>query len=118
MFYNVPYPLEMEFRADSAPLQGIFAIDHPTSTPLVGALRAPYGYRELVPIRIVTVDSIGVTGTHLQDKMYAELKYINETYHAGSERKLDRRASHDRPLGSTMLYDAEFIMDYERDTTT
>jgi len=68
MYYNPPYPLTGEFRADSAPVHGIYAVDHPTSTANIGALREPYSYTEIVPVHIITIDSEDVTGTVLQAK--------------------------------------------------
>jgi len=119
MFANPPYPLELEFRGLSN-VDGFYLVGRPTnSTPLMDpATKAPYGYRERLPITISTVDSEGVTGTMLNWRMEAELRYVFENYPTGS--LLSSGGSRGRPvhLGSTTLYETEVPMDYRRDTVT
>lgn len=114
IYEDPPYHLSREFRAASNSVQGLYVVSQPNSTPLIQVGRAVHGYDEQVPIHICAVDSTDVTGTVLQWKMEAELRYVLETYPIASYRSLDRRASHDRALGSMWLYDAEFVLNYRR----
>lgn len=103
------YPLLRVFKTKEIDI--VFAVGQPNSTPLLGHTQAAYGYEEHVPTHVQTLD------TQLQWLAEAELRRITETYPEGSQRSLERRATHDRWLGSTRLYDTEFILSYRRDKT-
>lgn len=118
LFSNPPYPLELEFRGASN-MEGLFLIEQPTSRPLMDPLtQAPYGYDESVPIHICTVNSTGCTGTALQPKMEAELRYICETYPLGSMRSPGQGIPRNRELGGMWLYNTMITLNYRRDTST
>ena len=117
--YGMPdYPLDLVFFG-SKNVDGIYACDNPTSTPLLDsdADHTTYGYREQVPMHILTVDKVGVTGTKLTFTLEAELRRILEDHPLGSLRGLNQTRSHDRDMGGWKLYDKEYVVDYERDTT-
>jgi len=116
MYWEPNYPMTLEFKPPSV-VHGIYAIGTPDSEALPGHDRTPYGYKERIPIVIVTLDRTGVTGTLLQWTMEKELRRICELYPTGSRRILDRGRNLDRNLGSTILYQREWIMNYLRDTT-
>lgn len=116
MYWEPNYPMILEFKFPSV-VHGIYAVGNPDSEPLPGHDQATYGYRERVPIIIITIDRTGVTGTLLQWSMEQELRRICELYPTGSWRSLDRGRNLDRNLGSTILFQREWIMDYTRDTT-
>jgi len=103
------YPLLKVFKTKGVHI--IFAVAQPNSTPLPGHDRTPYGYEESVPTHVLTLD------TQLQWLAEAELRRICEEHPSGSQRSLERRASHDRWLGSARLYDTEYILNYRRDLT-
>lgn len=115
---NPSYPLAEEYRAASSPVQGLYVLDQANSTPLLSYDQVPRGYEERVPIHICTVDSTACTGTILQWKMEAELRYACEQNPTGSQRGLERRAVRDRDIGSMWLYDTEFTLNYRRNITT
>jgi hypothetical protein len=118
IFSDLPYPLTQEFRAASSPVQGLYVVEMPNSTPMMDVVtQAPYGYTERVPIHIVTIDSTGCTGTALNWKMEAELRYVCEQNPKGSYRLPYSSQKLDRELGGMWLYDRLFILIYERDTT-
>jgi len=110
IFSEPPYPLVQEFRAASSRAFGLYVVEMPNSE----ALPIRVGYMEHVPIHIMTVDSTACTGTALQWKMEAEMRYICETYPGGSLRTFERRAKYDRNLGGMQLYDRLFMMHYRR----
>jgi len=108
-FSDPDYPLLKVFKDKG--IGFIFTIDQPDSAAMIGHGQSPYGYNERVPTHVLTLD------TKMQWLGEAELRRVAETYPAGSQRSLDRRVSHDRWLGSTRLYDTEFVLNYRRDTT-
>lgn len=90
----------------------VFAVDQPTSMPMMDPVtKAAYGYEESVPTHVLTLD------TQLQWIAEAELRRIVENNPTGSVRGLERRRATIHQLGSTPLYDTEFILNYQRGTT-
>jgi len=118
IFSNPPYPLSAEFRAAASAVQGLYVVDNPNSTPVVGHDKYIEGYIEHVPTHIITVDSTACNGTALQWKMVEELRYVNETYPFGSCLLMESQRPHDIDIGGMMLHDCEWTLQYERNTTT
>lgn len=118
MYADPNYPLLLEFRAPTAPVDGLILIGEPNSTPMMDPVtRGPYGYEEHIPITVATIDKTGVTGTKLKWKIEAELRRIAETQPLGSVRSFERRGDKDQRLGSTVIYMTEWVLNYRRDTT-
>lgn len=105
------------FEEHFGPVQGLYVIGQSNSTSMLDCDQSAYGYVEHVPIRICTVDGTDVTGTALQWKMEAELRYVFETYPSGTWRSLSFMRSLDHALGGMWLYDREYELNYERETT-
>lgn len=105
-YSDPPYPLMRVFRDKYYDI--IFAVSQPVSDPLVDGAQEIYGYEEHVPTHIFTLD------TKLAHLAETELRRIAKDYPDGSRRTLDRRASRVIELGSTKLYDTEFILNYRR----
>jgi len=108
-FSDPDYPLLKVFKDKG--IGFIFTIDQPDSEALIGHAETPYGYQERVPTHVLTLD------TKMQWLGERELRRITESYSTGSQRRLGRKISHDRWLGSTRLYDTEFPLIYLRDRT-
>lgn len=108
-FKPLPYPMELEFRAPSAPVQGLYVIGQPTSELKLGVR-----YMEYVPISIYTVDSEDCAGDPLSWKMEAELRYVAENKPHGSLRTLETRSGEVINLGSTQLYHIPTVLNYRR----
>ena len=117
MFEDPPYHLRHEFRAASSPVQGLYVVGAPDSEPLHSGALTPSGYRESVPIHVVTMDCTGCGGEQLRWKMEAELRRVVETYEVGSHTNLQRRSKQDVNLGSEKLFDTLWTLQYERGTT-
>jgi len=118
IYANPDYRLTLEFYAPYDPVDLLYVIGTPNSTPLMDPVtQKPYGYEEHVPIEIVCIDKTGITGTKLRWKAEAELRYVTETYPTGSLRSLERMGDNDQNLGSTILYSAKYILNYRRDPT-
>jgi len=117
MFELKLYPMRYEFRASSSPVQGIYAVSQPESTPMLGASASPRGYDENVPIHILTVDSKDCAGELLQRKMENELRTVTETYEIGSRCNLTNRRDNSRSLGSMWLFDVTWNLKYQREPT-
>jgi len=111
------YHMRYEFRAAASPVQGIYAVGEPDAEPLFAASSSPWGYRENVPIHILTIDSTGCGGRLLQRKMLNELRRIVENFEIGSHCNLLNRRNEGRSLGSMMLFDVKWTLKYERDLT-
>lgn len=111
------YHMRYEFRAAASPVQGIYAVGEPDSEPMFKGSSSPYGYRENVPIHILTIDSEGCGGRLLQRKMLNELRRIVENFEIGSHANLLNRRNESRRLGSMMLFDVKWILRYERGLT-
>lgn len=108
--YSDPnYPIVKVYQTKGIDI--IFAVSQPNSTPMLQHDQTPYGYEEHVPTHVLTLD------TQLQWLAEAELRRIVEAYPQGSHRSLERRSARNIQLGSTALYDTEFILNYKRDTT-
>lgn len=119
IFNDPPYPLELEFRHPSSPVQGLYVVDNPNSTAIRSGDQIIRNYEEHVPIHIFTVDSTGCSGDALAHKMHAELRYISETYPEGSQRNLEIRRHHPPiDLGGMKLFHIENELSYVRNTTT
>ena len=117
IFRNRVYPLIKEFRASSAPVQGLYVISQPTTTPLIGVDQKVYGYTEEVPIFVDTVDSNACGGEQLLWKMEAELRSVCENYETGSYRGPTMRRANFIDLGSEQLFEIESRIKYVRDTS-
>jgi hypothetical protein len=117
IFENPPYPLALEFSQVGG-VDGLYVISQANTTPEVSGDQVTRRYEEKVPIHISTVDRTDCTGTALQWKMEAELRWILETQPTGSQRGLEKRISQDRSLGSMWLYDQEYTLSYKRGTST
>ena len=117
IFKDPPYPILKEFYADSTPANALLCIGESRSTALLDTDQAPYGYEEHVPIRILCVDKIGVTGTKLKWTVEAELRRICENNPTGSYRYLEVIDAGDEDIDGTRLYGINTVMSYVRDTT-
>lgn len=118
IMYAYPnYPLIREFDAATDPVDLLFLIGKPTSEAMMQADQTPWGYHERVPIIIATIDKTGITAELLSWKGERELRRICEAYPAGSQRKLIATTERTVRLGSTVIVQAEYILDYTRDTT-
>jgi len=116
MYDGPDYPLELEFKAPSV-VDVLVTVGQAESTPLMDVDNAAYGYTELVPVKIWSVDKTGVTAVKAIWQAEAEVRRILETYPTGSQRGLERTRSATLVLGSTTLYGAEYTVNYRRDTT-
>jgi len=105
-YSDPPYPLIRVFKDKFIDL--IFTVSQATTIPLMGTEPEPYGYEEHVPTHVVTLD------TKLIDLCELELRRIIKDYPEGSRRTLDRRTSTVIQVGSTPIYDTEFILNYRR----
>lgn len=100
-YHNPDYPLEQVFRVKGVDI--IFSVDQ-------GTTESDYGirYKEHVPTHVVTLD------TELQWLGERELRTVVEEHPEGSLHSLNTVAKHDRQLGSTQLFDTEFMLNYTR----
>ena len=105
-----PYPLEMEFNAETDAVDLLFLVGCPTSEPLIIHSR----YLERVPITIWCIDKPGITGTKLKWKAERELRRIARLYPWGSFCALDRISDNDERLGSTTFYSTKMMFNYRR----
>lgn len=105
IFSEPPYPIIQEFRTTANPVFGLYVVEMPNSTPDLDFDNTPYGYMEHVPIHIITVDSSTpplwkvCTGTALNWKMEAEMRYVCENNPTGSQRSFKFSRKLDRNLG-------------------
>lgn len=118
MFNEPNYPLELEFRHATSPVQGLYVIDEANDTPLRSGDQIIRNYEAHVPIHIMTVNSTGCSGDALKHKMLAELQYICQEYSTGSQRNLSERRKVDRDLGGMQLFDTVYELSYVRSATT
>lgn len=119
MFNNPPYPLQLEFRHPTTPVQGLFIIDKGTSEALRDHDQVIRDYEDNVPIHAITIDSTGCSGDALQNKMVKELQYIAENYPEGSQRNLGvLERPHDIDLGGMRLFDVAYNLSYVRTAAT
>jgi len=112
-FGSPDYPLTKVFLTKGVDL--IFSVGDVTSTPLVGYDKKAYGYDESVPVTVSAIDKAGITGEKLRWKAEAELRRIVEEYPTGSERGLETSTPAEKKLGSTVLYQQTFTLNYRRD---
>ena len=112
---NPDYSLIKVFQNKSVDL--IFNILDPTTTPLKGHDHYVYGYRELVPIVTTCIDKSGISGTQLRWSASAELRRVVEDHPLGSLRNFSEEAPYEKRLGSTVLYQQRFVLDYGRNKT-
>jgi len=118
IFADPPYLMALEFRGTSN-MHGFYAIQNPTSTSVKDPLTlATDYYDENVPIKILTIDSTGVTGTALNDKMLRELRWVMEHYPQGSVVGHGGEQARTISLGSMDLYETTVTANYRRLTTT
>jgi len=109
IFHDPPYPLSREFRAASAPVQGLYVVGQPNSELELGVR-----YNEEMPMSIYTMDSTGVTGVALAWRMEAELRYVIEEKTHGSLWTLKSRRGEPIHLGSVVLYHIPTVVNYRR----
>jgi len=118
VMYAYPnYPLTLEFFHPTDPVDLLFLIGKPNSTVLMQADQSPWGYREHVPVIVSCVDKPGITGAKLLWKAEAELRRITEEHPLGSLRSLETMGDDELRLGSTVIYQARYILKYSRDLT-
>jgi len=118
VMYAYPnYPLTLEFFHVTDPVDLLFLIGKPNSTALLQGDQTAWGYREHVPITISCVDKTGITGTILLWKAEAELRRITEEHPLGSQRSLKTMGDDELRLGSTVIYQAKYIVNYQRNLT-
>ena len=108
-YSNPDYPMVRVFEDKEIDI--IFAVDQPTSTPLPGHDRKPYGYEEYVPTDVLALD------TQLMHLGGAELRRITEVHPEGSQRSLESMTPNTTRLGSHTLYSQRHILNYRRDLT-
>lgn len=108
-YSNPDYPLLRVFIDKR--MEIIFTIDTPDSEPKMNYDQTPYGYKERVPIHIVTLD------TEVNHLAETELRNVTESYPTGSQRGLERRGTTVHNYGSTQVFDTEFVLNYSRGTT-
>lgn len=114
--YDKPnYPLERVFKVKNVDLT--FAIEQPTSEPMIDSDQTVYGYDEHVGIVTSVVDKVGITGTNLMWKAVRELRYVAETYPLGSHRSFLVEEPKTQNLGSTIIHSVRCVLGYRRDTT-
>ena len=118
IYANPPYPLLKEFMAASSPVDLLFCIGEPNSTPILDFDQTPSRYEEHVPIMTRCIDKLGITGTKLKSKAEIELRRVCEANPTGSQIDIGPRQDDDEDTGSTVLYGTKFVPSYVRDTTT
>lgn len=116
MYANVPYPLSLELYSGSTN-DVLILLGKAKSTPLIGHDHSAYGYHEQVPITIAAIDKTAVTADKVVTQCETELRRILETYPLGSVRTLDQTRETTEILGSSTLYQIEYLMNYQRDKT-
>lgn len=117
IFESSRYRLAWEFRAASSPVQGLYVVGQPTSVPLLGASRSPYGYEETLPIHVCAVNSKDCGGEQLMWKMDAELRSIVQDFEIGSACNFTTRTPNTMSLGSDILYNITWDLQYRRGLT-
>ena len=116
MYANVPYPLSLELYNGSTN-DVLILLGKAKTTPLLGHDHSPIGYNEQVPITIGAIDKTAVTADKAVTQCETELRRILETYPLGSVRTLDQTRETTEILGSSTLYQIEYLMNYHRDKT-
>jgi hypothetical protein len=95
----------------------VYSLGEHTSDSLIDSDHYSIGYKEHVPITILCIDKDNIEGTKLMHQAETELRRVTETYPLGSLRALGTRRPQTKRLGSTTLYSAEYMMEYQRDNT-
>jgi len=114
--YGFPdYPLVRVFKEKGVDL--VYSLGEHTSDSRKDSDHYPIGYDEHVPVTICCIDKDNLNGTKLMHQAETELRRVTETRPLGSLRALDSRRPQTKSLGSTVLYSAEYSLNYERDTT-
>ena len=112
--YGEPdYPLVRVFREKGIDL--VYSLNEHTSDTILDSTHYPIGYKEHVPITTLCINKNNIEGTKLMHQAETELRRVAETYPMGSLRALTSRRPQTKSLGSTVLYSAEYMMDYMRD---
>jgi hypothetical protein len=114
--YGEPdYPLIRVFKDKAVDL--VYSLGEHTSDSIIDSDHYPIGYKEHVPITTLCIDKTNIEGTKLMHQAETELRRVAETQPLGSLRALTTRRPQTKTLGSTTLYSAEYIMEYQRDKT-
>jgi hypothetical protein len=114
--YGEPdYSLVRVFKEKGVDL--VYSLGEHTSDSIIDSDHYPIGYKEHVPVAILCIDKDNLEGTKLMWQAETELRRVTETYPLGSLRALSTRRPQTKRLGSTVLYSAEYMLEYERDTT-
>lgn len=116
IYTSVPYPLTLELY-DGSTVDVLILLGKAKSTPLTGHDHAAFGYNEQIPITIAAIDKTGVTADKAITQCETELRNIMETWPIGSVRTLDQTKETTEILGSSTLYQIEYLMNYQRDKT-
>ena len=114
--YGEPdYPMVRVFHEKGVDL--VYSLGEHTSDTIPDSDHYPIGYKEHVPVAILCIDKDNLEGTKLMWQAETELRHVAETYPEGSLRALSTRHPQTKRLGSTVLYSAEYMMEYQRDKT-
>lgn len=114
--YGEPdYPLIRVFKEKGIDL--VYSLGEHTSDTVIDSDHYPIGYKEHVPVTTLCVGKTNFEGTKLMHQAETELRRVAETQPLGSLRALGTRRPQTKSLGSTTLYSAEYMMEYQRDTT-
>jgi hypothetical protein len=114
--YGEPdYPLIRVFKEKGVDL--VYSLGEHTSDTVIDSDHYPFGYKEHVPITTLCINKINIAGTKLMHQAETELRRVAETYPLGSLRALGARRPQTKRLGSLTLYSAEYMMEYQRDST-
>lgn len=116
IYSSVPYPLTLELY-DGSTVDVLILLGKAKSTPLTGHDHAAFGYNEQVPITISAIDKTGVTADKAVTQCETELRNLMEQYPTGSVRTLDQTKETTEILGSNILYQIEYLLNYQRDKT-
>jgi len=113
IYTSVPYPLTKELY-DGSTIDVLILLGKAKSTPIVGHDHSAFGYLEQVPITIAVIDKTAVTADKAVSQCETELRRIMETKPEGSVRTLDQTRETTEILGSSTLYQIEYVMNYSR----
>lgn len=117
IMYAMPdYPLSLELKSPSA-VDVILTVGKPESKPIRGHDYTPIGYDETVPVGIWCMDKVGVTAVKAVWQCEVELRRITEANPTGSLRGLDKTSDETKVLGSAILHNTEYKMNYRRGIT-
>ena len=114
-FGEPDYPITKVFLTKGIDL--VFSIGDPTSTAEIDTDQVPWGYEERLPITVTAINKTGITGEKLRQKAINELRRVTQEHPTGSQRAMVEERPDEQRLGSTVLYQQTFILNYRRDTT-